>query len=328
MNGSQGYPKDCPVYCAAIIGRMAGRCTALLASLILIPAFAQDEVFIEILGIAQDAGYPQVACYKPHCLRAWENPELHRDASSIAVIDQRPKTKYLFDATPDMREQLYALHMTAPDAAFRLDGVFLTHAHMGHYTGLIHFGREATGARDVPVYAMPRMKAYLESNGPWDQLVSLGNILLRPLADNDPVRLGDDLVVTPFLVPHRDEYSETVGYRIDGPNKSAVFIPDIDKWNMWEVDIRDVVKSVDYALLDATFFRDGELGGRDMSTIRHPFVAESMDLFESLAPDEKARVIFIHMNHTNPLLIDGSEEQQQVERRGYRFAREGMRLDL
>ena len=227
---------------------MAGRLTALFASLIVVPAFAADEVFIEILGIAQDAG------------------------------------------------------------------VFLTHAHMGHYAGLIHFGREAMGAKDVPVYAMPRMKAYLESNGPWDQLVALENIRLVPLAENEPVALGDNLVVSAFLVPHRDEYSETVGYRIDGPGKSAVFIPDI-------------VKSVDYALLDATFFRDGELGGRDMSKIRHPFVAESMDLLASLSDEERGRVIFIHMNHTNPLLFEGSKEQAEVRRRGFRFAAEGLRLE-
>ena len=301
----------------------------LAAGLLLIGSLASaQEVFIEVLGIAQDAGYPQINCYQPHCMRAWEDPNLGRDTSSIAVVDRRQKTKYLFDATPDMREQLYALHRVAPDGEYRLDGVFLTHAHMGHYTGLMHFGREATSTKGTPVFAMPIFKKYLENNGPWDQLVRLENIRLVELADAQPVRLSDGLVVTPFLVPHRQEYSETVGYRIDGPNKSAVFIPDIDKWELWETDIRDVVRSVDYALLDASFFRDGELPGRDMSKIKHPFVAESMDLFEDLSDEEKARVIFIHMNHTNPLLIDGSAEQEEVTRRGYRFAREGMRLAL
>ena len=66
-------------------------------------------------------------------------------------------------------------------------------------------------------------------------------------------------------------------------------IPDIDKWALWETDIRDIVRDVDYALVDATFFKDGELGGRDMSKIRHPFATESMDLFDSLTDDEKAR---------------------------------------
>ena len=289
---------------------------------------ADTSVYIQVLGVAQDAGYPQTNCYQAHCLRAWENRELRRMASSIAIIDNKSATKYLFDATPDMREQLYELHLAAPDEEFTLNGVFLTHAHMGHYTGLMHFGHEADGTKDVPVYAMPRMHRFLSGNGPWDQLVRYKNIKLLPLADGTPVRFGDDLVVTPFLVPHRDEYSETVGYRIDGPSKSAVFIPDIDKWERWDTDIREIIRSVDYALIDATFFADGELPGRDMSQIPHPFVAESMALFDQLNDEERSRVIFIHMNHTNPLLIDDSPEQAEVERRGFRFAREGMRLGL
>ena len=289
---------------------------------------ADTSVYLQVLGIAQDAGYPQTNCYQAHCLRAWENKDLGRMASSIAVIDEQSSTKYLFDATPDIREQLYELHLAAPDGEYTLNGVFLTHAHMGHYTGLMHFGHEASGTTDVPVYAMPRMREFLSSNGPWDQLVQYKNIELLPLADGTPVKFSDDLVVTPFLVPHRDEYSETVGYRIDGPTKSAVFIPDIDKWERWNTDIREIVRSVDYAIIDATFFADGELPGRDMSQILHPFVAESMALFDELSDEERSRVIFIHMNHTNPLLIDGSPEQAEVERRGFRFAREGMHLEL
>jgi len=300
---------------------------ALLLAFYPLTSIAQ-EAHIQILGIAQDAGYPQTNCYQPHCMRAWEARELRRTASSIAVIDSTGKTKLLFDATPDMREQLYELHRVAPDGEFLLGGVFLTHAHMGHYTGLMHFGRESAGTSEVPVYAMPRMHEYLSANGPWSQLVQLQNIKLFGLTDGKPVQASPNITVTPMLVPHRDEYSETVGFRIDGPNKSAVFIPDIDKWEMWSTDIRDVVKSVDYALLDATFFKDGELVGRDMSKIKHPFVSESMDLFDSLSDEEKKRVIFIHMNHTNPLLIEGSPEQAEVEQRGFRFAREGMRLEL
>ncbi len=298
---------------------------ALLTS---VAALAGDKTFIEVLGIAQDAGYPQANCYEPHCNLAWENSDARRTTSSIAVVDNRTNSKYLFDATPDMREQLYRLHVAAPDGDYSLNGVFLTHAHIGHYTGLMHFGHEASGTRDVPVYAMPRMRDFLASNGPWEQLVRYRNIKLIGLEDGREVTLGDTLTVTPFLVPHRDEYSETVGYRIDGPNRSAVFIPDIDKWAHWDTDIRDVVRSVDYALLDAAFYADGELAGRDMSAIPHPYVVESMALLDKLTSDEKSRVIFIHMNHTNPLLIDGSPEQAEVEKRGFRYAHEGMRLKL
>jgi len=291
-------------------------------------ACADDASYIQILGIAQDAGYPQASCYEPHCDRAWEDSALRRTTSSIAVVDPGSKTKYLFDATPDIREQLYRLNQDAPDGDYQLGGVFLTHAHIGHYAGLMHFGHEASSTRDTPVFAMPRMHDFLSNNGPWDQLLRYRNVRLRELEDGREIRLEGGIVVTPFLVPHRDEYSETVGFRIQGPTRTAVFIPDIDKWERWPVDIRALVRSVDYALLDATFFADGELPGRDMSKIPHPFVAESMALFEDFTDEEKSRVIFIHMNHTNPLLVDGSAEQAEVERRGFRFAREGMRLEL
>lgn len=291
-------------------------------------AFAGGEIYIQVLGVAQDAGYPQANCYQPHCNRAWQDEGLRRTTSSIAVVDVQTGSKYLFDATPDIREQLYRLHLVAPDGEYSLSGIFLTHAHIGHYSGLMHFGHEASGSKDLSVFAMPRMHEFLSGNGPWDQLLRYRNITLTDLEDGRKETLSANLRVTPFLVPHRDEYSETVGYRIDGPNKSAIFIPDIDKWDRWDTDIRDVIRSVDYALLDATFFADGELPGRDMSTIPHPFVAESMALFEALSEDEKSRVIFIHMNHTNPLLIDGSPEQAEVWKRGFRFAREGMRLEL
>jgi pyrroloquinoline quinone biosynthesis protein B len=129
-------------------------------------------------------------------------------------------------------------------------------------------------------------------------------------------------------VPHRDEYTETVGYRITGPSKTALFIPDIDKWSKWDTDIRDLIREVDYALLDGSFFADGELPGRDMSEIPHPYVQESIELFAELPESDKAKIIFIHFNHTNPLLIDGSDAQKQLTSLGFRFATEGMRLPL
>ena len=288
----------------------------------------EGSPYLFVLGVAQDGGYPQTGCYRPHCMRAWNDPALKRLTSSVAVVDGKHGAKYLFDATPDMREQLYDLHVEAPDSSHALAGVFLTHGHMGHYTGLMHFGHEAIGADAIRVFAMPRMHDYLTDNGPWSQLVSFRNIELVRIQDGKEIILNDELLVVPLQVPHRDEYTETVGYRIDGPNKSALFIPDIDKWAKWDIDIRELVREVDYALLDATFFADGELPGRDMSQIGHPFVQESMELFADFAEEDKAKIIFIHFNHTNPLLIDGSDAQKTVRALGFRFATEGMRLPL
>lgn len=304
--------------------RIIGRALLLLWSSAVL---SQEDPFLYVLGVVQDAGYPQAGCYQPHCLPGWQDPALRRGATSIAVVDPASGSKYLFEATPDLPEQLYALELAAPDDQYRLAGVFLSHAHIGHYAGLMYFGREAMNTRNVSVYAMSRMRQFLQDNGPWSQLVSLDNISLRLLQNFQTVPL-DNILVTPLLVPHRDEFSETVGFMILGPTRSALFIPDIDKWDLWNRRIIDEIQNVDYALIDATFFSGDELPGRDMSEIPHPFVVESMALFQDLPAEQKEKIWFIHMNHSNPLLDSGSEAYRQVIEAGYQVAREGLRLPL
>jgi pyrroloquinoline quinone biosynthesis protein B len=297
----------------------------LLALLVLVccslPALA--DPYLYILGVVQDAGYPQAGCYAQHCLPGWEDAQRRRGATSIALIDA--EQAFLFEATPNLPSQLYALHAHAPDA--KLSGIFVTHAHIGHYAGLMFLGHEAMGVRNMPVYVMPRMSDYLRSNGPWSQLVSLNNITLTALQHEQPISLGR-VNVTPLLVPHRDEFSETVGYRIDGPDKTAVFIPDINKWEKWDTELEDLVRRVDYALIDATFYADGELPGRDMSKVPHPFVSESMALLNHLSVAQRNKVWFIHMNHTNPLLNPESKASKAVRSAGYHVAIEGLKLAL
>jgi pyrroloquinoline quinone biosynthesis protein B len=310
---------------------LALKCLWLIAIglLAVFPVLGQQSAkpYLYVLGVVQDAGYPQAGCYKPHCMPGWEDPLLRREAVSLGLIDPALGRKYLFEATPDLSSQLYELEKEAPAATYELAGIFLTHAHIGHYTGLMFLGHEAMGASGMPVYAMPRMFDFLRSNGPWSQLVDFQNIVLSPLEADKPKVLGR-LTVTPFLVPHRDEYSETVGFRIDGPDKSAIFIPDINKWSQWQTDLASIIKDVDYALIDATFYADGELPGRDMSKIQHPFVVETMDLLKDLPAGERNKVWFIHINHTNPLLNVDSAESQVVRSRGFNIAVEGLRLLL
>jgi pyrroloquinoline quinone biosynthesis protein B len=287
-----------------------------------------NEPYLFVLGVGQDAGYPQIACYQPHCLPGWKNPALRRGATSIALIDPTSNNKYLFEATPNLPSQLFDLEQQAPSDRYRLNGVFLTHAHIGHYAGLMFFGHEAMGASKIPVYVMPKMQAFLRGNGPWSQLIQYENVALKPLTHEQPLDLGGGLIVTPFLVPHRDEFSETVGYRIKGSQKTALFIPDINKWSKWHLDLAQVIKTVDYALIDATFFGPGELPGRDMSKVPHPLVTESMELLGKLEVEHKKKVWFIHMNHTNPLLNSNSAEAMSVRAKGFNIAIEGLRLPL
>lgn len=302
----------------------------LLIICVTLPTFAKaksDSAYLYILGVAQDAGYPQAGCYQPHCMPGWENKTLQRGATSIALIDPVAKSKILFEATPNLPQQLYNLEQEAPSSKYTFGGVFLTHAHIGHYAGLMFFGHEAMGSNNIPVYAMPKMAEYLAKNGPWSQLVDYGNISLRDLQHNQALDVNG-ITITPFLVPHRDEFSETVGYLIEGPSKTAVFIPDINKWSVWDTDIAELITQVDYALLDATFFDDGELPGRDMSKVPHPLVTETMQRLGALSTEQRNKVWFIHMNHTNPLLDADSQASKRVRAAGFNITSEGIRLEL
>ena len=282
-----------------------------------------DNPYVVILGIAQDGGAPHAACTKDCCTDKWNNPESHNMVSSVGIVDPSTNEVWMIDATPDFSSQLNSLTMMQKRL---FKGVFLTHAHIGHYTGLIHLGREVMGAQSVSVYAMPKMKNFLETNGPWSQLVDLKNIDIKYLNDGNKIELNNNLSIIPFKVPHRDEFSETVGYQINGPNKSLVFIPDIDKWEKWNKDISLMVEKNDFSLLDGTFYDINELPGRDMSKIPHPFIVESMEKLENVA--NKSGVYFIHLNHTNPALNKQSKATKKIKNNGFNIAKKNQKFHL
>lgn len=274
-----------------------------------------------ILGTVQDGGSPHIGCKKECCKDLFEHPDKNRKVVSLGVVDPENHSKYLFEATPDMPEQMKMLkNFASVNSEETPDAIFLTHAHIGHYTGLMYLGKEALNSHNVKIFAMPRMKSFLETNGPWSQLVSTHNIEISELADGSPVKLSSNLKVIPFMVPHRDEYSETVGYTIIGPNKKALFIPDIDKWKRWDKDIIQEISKVDYAFIDATFYDAEEINNRDISEIPHPFIIESMSLFADLPPEEKDKVYFIHLNHTNPGLDPESAASKRILKIGFHIA--------
>lgn len=283
--------------------------------------------YVLILGIGQDAGVPQMGCDSPFCRRAWRNANLRQMVASIALVDPDTGKRWIFDATPDLPEQFELLKDVTGDRTNRIDGIFLTHAHIGHYTGLMYLGREAMNTSRVPVFAMPRMAEMLRRNAPWSQLVTIGNIELLPLADNTEVTLSGEIAVRPFLVPHRDELSETVGFQISSGSKLLVFIPDIDKWSKWATPLREIVAKSDYVLIDGTFFADGEIA-RPMSEVPHPFVTETMELLAALPSTERSKVRFIHLNHSNPLIQGDRKKIAELRKRGFRVARVGERLKL
>ena len=291
---------------------------------LLISSLFGDRPYVVVLGIAQDGGAPHAGCEKSCCIELWESGKKEK-VSSIGIVNPLTKQSWLFDATPDFPSQYRILtenHNT------ELVGIFLTHAHMGHYTGLLHLGKEVMGKKNVPVYVMSRMKRFLETNGPWSQLVTLKNINLKLIENNKYIKIGEQLFIEPFLVPHRDEYSETVGYRIIGNEKSLAFIPDIDKWEKWHGSIFQLVLNTDILLIDGTFYSQNEIPHRNMAEIPHPFIIESMETLSELNSENRSKVHFIHFNHSNPAIKDNSPAYHTIKSKRFNLAREGDRFNL
>ncbi len=293
---------------------------------------ASCAIELIVLGTSQDAGTPQIGNPQDP---AWQDGSERGLAASLALVDHRTSARYLFEATPDMREQVQMLDEMAPaenGAPLGLSGIFLTHAHIGHYAGLMFLGQESAGTAGVKVFAMPRMREFLAGNGPWGQLVNYGNIALQPLEDRQSADLGGGIKVTPYRAPHRDEFSETVGFRIDTPGKSLFFLPDLDSWERWESDYgltpEAMLGEVDLMYADASFYDDDELPGRDMSTIPHPRILATMERLAGLPAATKAKFRFIHFNHTNPVRYADSQQSKAVADAGFSVARRGGRICL
>lgn len=194
--------------------------------------------------------------------------------TSLGLIDHDSGQRFLFEATPAVTEQVHALDWIAPPdptvpGGLGLDGVFLAHAHLGHYLGLAQFGFESASARNQRVFAMPRMAAFLRDLDSWEQCEANNGNTLEAL-----------------------------------------------------------IGRVDYVYVDASFFDDNELPGRDMSMIPHPRTSHTMARLADAAADIRARIHFIHYNHTNPIRDPASAQSKQVLERGFNIARRGNRYCL
>jgi len=277
--------------------------------------------YIIVLGVAQDGGYPHMGCEKNCCKMAWAKEKMRRQVVSLALVDPVNKKWWLFEATPDIKQQLQQFKsQTNSIYPYLPEGIFITHAHIGHYTGLMGLGREVMSAKAVKVYALPKLKAFLEQNGPWSQLVKLNNINIIGLTADQPLSISNNMV-TAFTVPHRDEFSETAGFKISTPTKKYLFIPDIDKWSKWNKNIITEVKNVDVAMVDATFYSNTELADRPIAEVPHPLVTETTELFKNEAAAVKHKLYLIHFNHTNPLLWS-AQVQQALQAKGFNLAKQ------
>jgi len=282
-----------------------------------------SNLIIHVLGTAQDGGYPHAACKDICCLDIWDKPDSHRLPASLALIDKKNQKFYLFDITPNIKEQLHFLDKYN----CKLDGIFITHAHIGHYIGLLDLGLEIMNTDNIPVYVMPRMKQFILKNQPMANLIDNQNIQLREIKKNNLISIHN-LSITPFEVPHRNELSETVGFKIKSINKSVIYLPDIDDWDSWEVELAKLVIDNDILFLDGTFYMKNEIQLRDISKIPHPEIIDTMDRLSHLSSEYRQRVYFIHLNHTNDVLRKNSDAHHHVINSNFSLANENQTFEI
>lgn len=304
---------------------------AVVAPLVVSCAAWGQGARLRVIGSVQDGGLPHAACSCVRCEAARSDPGLKRHVASLALITggEGGARVFLVDATPDVREQLDMLADVRDAPAGRVDrapvdGVLLTHAHIGHYTGLIFLGFEAVSTNGVPVWCTPSMATFLRENGPWGQLVSKRNIEIREVEPGVGFEVGG-VEVEALRVPHRDEYSDTVGFVFRGGERTVLYVPDTEPWRTWEVPLVEVLRreGVDVLLVDGSFYSADELPGRAVSSIGHPLMRDTMDELRTMVEAGEVEVAFTHLNHSNPALEAGSAARAEVEARGFRVVEEG-----
>lgn len=303
-------------------------------------AYQESGVSAVVLGAMQDGGLPHIGCECPRCRAAIKNPSLSGFAASLAIRDRRggQTAVWIIDATPDIKWQIAMLaadlspqeqnmgshavsSLKQRDGRLRQpDGIFLTHAHMGHIGGLPQLGPEAMAVQNLPLYGTPPLLTLLRETSLWQPTIS--RLVLRPLLPGEPLKLAPGLRITAVPVPHRDEWNiGTVAYRIEGPQKTVLYLPDIDDWDRWPQPAQELV-AVDVALVDASFYSMDELG--DRAPVAHPLVPDTLRRFAGIP----GRLVLTHMNHTNPILDEDSLERRVVIQAGAQIAYQGLEFFL
>ena len=139
----------------------------------------------------------------------------------VKVVDHRERRYWLFDSSMQLSEQWRKFGGLLNQ--YTLAGIFLTHAHVGHYIGLLYVGKECCNSRELPLYASRDMHSFLQSNQPFGVLYANHNVTPVPLSPEQSVQLSSRLSVTAHAVQHRADFTDTLAFTISGPSRSLFF---------------------------------------------------------------------------------------------------------
>ena len=281
-------------------------------------------VKVTLLGIAQDGGRPQAGCNKSCCVSIqrdnWSYPV------SLGIVGDDGKG-HLIEASRHLTDQLQIWGHN------EISDVWLTHAHLGHVDGLGLFGKETMGKIGLNLHLSASMLNLVHNNPFWKSLLDQKVFKPNQFSNGEIIDTESLFTIQAIQIPHRDELSDMHAFLVKGEKKNLLFLPDHDTWEetlkFHEVDtIRAFLAkySVDIALIDGTFWSSNELFGRFQHEVPHPPVSLTVEMLGERREDDP-EILFIHLNHTNPLYLDG-EERKFVIDLGWQIGEQGMIFDI
>jgi pyrroloquinoline quinone biosynthesis protein B len=298
-------------------------------------------MWVRVLGAGAGGGFPQWNCGCPGCraVREGSRPATPRTQSSIAVSADR-STWFLVNASPDLRAQIEATRALHPRAGrdSPIAAVLLTDAELDHTMGLLLL-REGPG---VTVHATDASFATLrEGTGFLTALERYTGVERRRVVPGESVALAEGLSYTAFDVPTvkkarfgggADSEGRVVGYRFTdtATGRTAVYLPGVQEI---VPAVHEELAAADVVLVDGTTWTDDEmirlgLASKTARDMGHLAVGGPGGSLEVLASLPAQRRIYVHINNTNPMLLEDSPEYAEVVARGVEVAPDGLEVEV
>jgi pyrroloquinoline quinone biosynthesis protein B len=297
-------------------------------------------VWVRVLGAAAGGGFPQWNCGCPRCraVRDGSRPCRARTQSSVAVSADYRRW-FLLNASPDIRAQIESFPALHPQGVrdSPVQAVLLTDGELDHTLGLLLL-RESD---DLEIHATEAVyKTLLEGTSLLQTLGAYSQVEWRPVVTGIEVSLADGLSYRAFNVPTDkrsrfdtgEEDESVVGYRItDGrTGRALVYLPGAQKLT---ASVRTHLQGCACLLFDGTCWQDDEMirlgiAPKTSREMGHLPISGADGSLEQLAPLPIERKIYIHINNTNPILLEDAPERRIVEEHGLEVAADGLELEI